>query len=894
MRMNRHTIPGLFLALISVSCQIETEAPVPSDIRYIDAVVTALQEESDGTRTVLTGASQTTLNWCPGDAISVFSAGESVRMATSIASNSATATFSGTIPVDMGKDGSNDDIWALYPYSPSASYSDNSILATLPSEQTGKSNSFDDNLMLMVGKVSNPLSAGTAVTTSGYQLTAHFYHVCSAIRFMVSRNDIETVTVTSNGTQPLAGTVRIGLDGNGKPEVQSVVHASPSVTLTAPDGVFQPNTWYYIVTLPANLQQGVTFSITTGNKEGSRRILTGFQLVRHQYLSDASLDNSIVLTSRQDVQVAGPDTWVAVDELNRALPTNVPNKRRDREVLMFYWPWHETTQVDYAEIVNIPKVLDQYGNAALSDSLHVGWKAYNHICFWGQPLYGYYRTTDPWVLRKHAELLADAGVDAVFFDLTNGTFTWWNSVEKLMEVWTQAQQDGVNVPKIAFMSNLIPCVESAVVMRALYQALYGAGRYQNLWYYVDGKPCIMAFPASFASVTPDPIDGEIRNFFTFRPGQFDYVSPDQGDSYGNPMWGWLQVNPQHVFGDNDQIPVSVAQNASDASGGHAYAFNAPGSYGRSYTKADGNSRLTETSYRYGYNFQEQWDYALERDPKHIFITGWNEWIAMEFGYWPNRSHGFGPVSFPDQYDWERSRDIEPTLEWGDYGDIYYYQLVQNVRRYKGVSRYPNVTEPVTMAIDGDFTGWDQVSPDFKHYPGNTMYRAHPGHTNGNLYYTNTTGRNDIVDARVTRDATYLYFYVETRADLTPYSDSKWMRLLINIDMDWSTGWKGYDYCLNYRNPASSSQGYVSRCSGSAWSWADAGTFDYRMVGNKMELRVARSLLGPSAASHLDFAFKWADNNLSDSPAGGETRILNLYVDGDAAPGGRFNFHYVEP
>lgn len=893
-RLNHHIVLWVLLALLSVSCRVVTEdevSPTSSDIRYVEAVVTALQEGDDETRTVLTGQDLTTVYWSPGDAISVFSAGENARFTTSIASSAASAAFTGTIPIDMGIDGNNDDLWAFYPYGTGVSYENNLITATLPSEQTAKANSFDDNLMMVVGRVSNPLQAGTAVNSSGYQLTAHFNHVCAAIRFQVDRSDIETVTVTSNGSQPLAGTVRIGLDGNGKPVVQSVVHGSPSVTLTAPDGGFQTGVWYYIVTLPANLTEGVTLSITTGNQEGSRRIQTGFELKRHKFLSEAHLDNNIVLTNRQDVQIAGPDTWVAVDELNRSvMPASPRNKRKDRKVLMFYWPWHETTQVDYSEIVNIPAVINQYGNAALQDSLHIGWKSYNHISFWSQPLFGYYRTTDPWVLRKHAEMLADAGVDAVFFDLTNGTFTWWNSVEKLMEVWTQAQQDGVDVPKIAFMSNLIPCPESAIVMRALYQALYGAGRYQNLWFYVDDKPCIMAFPSSFSTVTADPIDATIKNFFTFRPGQFDYVTPDQGDGLGNPMWGWLQVSPQHIFGDNEQIPVSVAQNASDASGGHAYAFNAPDSYGRSYTKANGNNQLTSTSYRQGYNFQEQWDFAHNHDPKYVFVTGWNEWIAMEFGYWPNRSHGYGPVSFPDTFDYERSRDIEPTSEWGDYGDNYYYQLIKNVRTYKGVSRYPNVTNPVTMAIDGDFTGWDAVSPDFKHYRGNTMHRAHLGHTNGNLTYYNTTGRNDIVDARVTRDANYVYFYVETAADLTSYTDANWMRLLINKDSSWSTGWKGYDYCLNLETPQSSSVGYISQCTTSSWNWTRLDTFQYRVTGNKMELKIPRSLF---SGAKLDFAFKWCDNNLVEHQ-GRETRILNLYVDGDSAPGGRFNFYYKEP
>ena len=195
-----------------------------------------------------------------------------------------------------------------------------------------------------------------------------------------------------------------------------------------------------------------------------------------------------------------------------------------------------------------------------------------------------------------------------------------------------------------------------------------------------------------------------------------------------------------------------------------------------------------------------------------------------------------------------------------------------------------------MEIDGEFTEWERVSPDFRHYPGNVIQRDHPGHANE--YYTNNTARNDIVDAKVTRDGEYLYFYVETAANMTAYNSGKWMRLLINIDFNWNTGWKGYDYCLNLQTPNSATQGVVSHCSGTTWNWSDTDTFDYRVVGNKMELRVARSALGVSGA-RLNFAFKWADNNLEEWGNGRETRILNLYVDGDCAPGGRFNFHYKE-
>ncbi len=73
------------------------------------------------------------------------------------------------------------------------------------------------------------------------------------------------------------------------------------------------------------------------------------------------------------------------------------------------------------------------------------------VYWWDEPLFGYYRTTDEWVLRKHAEMLADAGVDVVFFDCTNGSWTWKSSYTVLLQVWQQARLDGVKTPQIVFL-----------------------------------------------------------------------------------------------------------------------------------------------------------------------------------------------------------------------------------------------------------------------------------------------------------------------------------------------------------------------------------------------------------------------------------------------------------
>ncbi len=575
------------------------------------------------------------------------------------------------------------------------------------------------------------------------------------------------------------------------------------------------------------------------------------------------------------VDVVTPDQWVAVDELGRSMPDyqDAPAKPIDYKVLMFYWTWHDSRQLNYPSVVNISKVQREHPEA-MNDYHHPVWGQELQPCFWGQPLFGYYRTTDKWVLRKHAEMLADAGVDAVFFDCTNGDFIWEESTEALMETWAQAKRDGVKVPQISFMLAFGPTEGSLSALRKLYKNIYKNHVHDDLWFRINGRPVLMAYPNNLSDYGDDQI---IKSMFEWRPGQPDYVNGGSGVT-----WGWLECYPQHEYNRGELMTVGVAQNARDESGGHCYAFNAPGAYGRSYTKAKGHD-TSEGAYVKGLNFQEQWDRAIQYHPRHVFVTGWNEWIAGKQPNWPP-DNPWKPFAFPDQYDWEHSRDIEPNAEWGDHGDNYYYQLAMNVRKYKGVSRPARLSEEKTVTI-GAFEGWDKVSPDFKHYKGNTMHRSHPQHSKSGIIYTNKTGRNDFVDARVARDKDNIYFYIETAEDITPKSGDGWMRLFINIDRNIKTGWKGYDFCLNYKNPDSDDTGIISKCTGPEWKWEDAGTFTYAVKKNKMEIKVAKSALGVSGK--LDFEFKWSDNM---QEAG---NILDFYVNGDVAPGGRFNFLYKE-
>jgi hypothetical protein len=579
----------------------------------------------------------------------------------------------------------------------------------------------------------------------------------------------------------------------------------------------------------------------------------------------------------QNTTVAS-DHWAATDALGRKVrdQKEAGPERKDKFVGIFYWTWHQGEDDTNYGVKNISEIVRKHPEA-MKDYNHPAWgEKRPGFFFWEQPLLGYYKTTDPWVLRKHAEMLADAKIDAVFFDCTNGSITWQDSYEALLKTWDQAEKDGVKVPKIAYLLPFGPQPHSLVSLRQLYRDVYKPGRYKHLWFFWKGKPVIMGYPDN---LTDSAEDKEIKEFFTFRPGQPDYVDGPKR----NDQWGWLDNYPQpgYAKGPNgvfEQVTVGVAQNAGPSTNGHCSAFNLPGTFSRSFSKQNGFDPRPD-GYLYGWNFQEQWDRAMEVDPELVFVTGWNEYIA---GQWlPKHGWTGDPFSFVDQFDWDRSRDVEPNKGWGDKGDVYYMQLIDNIRRFKGVSNAAPASAPKTIKI-GKADSWADVLPDFKHYKGNTFHRDHRGRYD--QYYKNTTGRNDIVGAKVARDNEKVYFYVETAENLSPKTDRNWMLLLIDSDRDKSTGWNGYDIIVNRVSP-NGSKVVIEKNVGNRWEWAQVGEAKAGIVGNKLEFGIDRSLLNQKG-SQVNLEFKWNDNMQENG------NIMDFYVNGDTAPGGRLNFVYT--
>ena len=379
-------------------------------------------------------------------------------------------------------------------------------------------------------------------------------------------------------------------------------------------------------------------------------------------------------------------------------------------------------------------------------------------------------------------------------------------------------------------------------------------------------------------MTPEAAEAKarsIRQFFTFRTpiAPYNLQSPPPNE------WAWLQIYPQapqrNAAGQLEEITVGVAQNYN-ATVNRTAPMSVVGAFGRSYHA--GRLDTHPEAVHYGFNFAEQWSRALQIDPPFVFITGWNEWTAGFYDDWA----GFHspPAIFVDEFNEEYSRDIEPMKNEAGigHGDDYYYQFAANIRRYKGVRALPPVTTKTIYLANG-FDQWKNVGPEFRDAIGDTAHRNSPGSGHAGSYI-NTTGRNDIIAAKVSHDARNVYFYVRTAAKLTPQTDPDWMLLYLNIDGRADTGWLGYDFVVNRHRGAATAS--IERNVGGKYQWQPVGQVRYVTRGNQLMLTIPRVLLGVSKLpAAIDF--KWADHCYQRGD------WTDFTLNGDAAPDDRFNY-----
>lgn len=241
---------------------VEAEANIIADVAHASAP----------SKTVLNG--DLSVSWVAGDEISVF--GETVNNEFTLDSidGEGKAIFSGSA--------SGSEFYALYPYDSESSITAGGIITTsLPCDQTGVSGTFAPGLNKSVAH------------TDGS--TFVMKNVFGLIRFTLTRSDITSVTISSNGNEFMTGKVEITIDGSGIPSC-SVVNGTRYVTVRPSGSTFAPGT-YYAVVLPGTYAGGLRMTLATATQADVRKKTADAIVTRSHILNGGTPDATLALNN---------------------------------------------------------------------------------------------------------------------------------------------------------------------------------------------------------------------------------------------------------------------------------------------------------------------------------------------------------------------------------------------------------------------------------------------------------------------------------------------------------------------------------------------------------------------------------------------------------------------
>ncbi len=551
----------------------------------------------------------------------------------------------------------------------------------------------------------------------------------------------------------------------------------------------------------------------------------------------------------------------ALDKTGRYAPAG--DVYNGNDVGVFYHTWHGVHETA-GKVLNITELLEENPDYLGSDYLEENQDKFH---YWDEPLYGYYCSSDPWVITRHIELMMAMGVDFMAYDYTNNV-QYTAEADAIFEILQKYYDQGfTNVPKVVFYTN----TGSANVICDLYRRYYKEGKYSDLWYKPNGKPLIVGVAADrVSSANRDLYDMLKTDFFDFRETQWPNTTTVENLETGFPWMNW--VYPQKNY--NGMMSVSLAQHPSAK-----MSYGALTNNGRGYdwTKMRNYSKNTEI----GTNYDGQWKTVFENNADsskkyvtQVLVTGFNEWMAQKLS---DGNESF----FVDTFSQEYSRDIE--MMKGGYDDNYVIQTLINTRAYK-FSEAKRYTYPMNTVDLSNLTAaaWD-VKTTYKDMVGDAMERNYRDAFKTTTY-VDTSNRNDIATVQVTHDKQNLYVRVETAQAITVYNgtDKNWMNLLISTEQSNEASFGGFQYIVN-RTPNADGTTTVEKSAG-GYAWQSAGTASYAVVDNVIVYSIPLASLGLNA-DNCHVRIKASDNVTKYDD------IMDYYVSGDSAPIGRFAYEY---
>ena len=500
---------------------------------------------------------------------------------------------------------------------------------------------------------------------------------------------------------------------------------------------------------------------------------------------------------------------VANDDLGRALPGHevVGDPKPDRWVGLFYWQWHGEDRwwkhYDMSQFLAARPYFRAFEPFPKGGPQHPSW-------YWAEPLFGYYRSTDEWVIRKHLVMLADAGVDFLFLDYTNGS-CYDDELAALLRVMRELKNAGVAVPRLTFFLNSEPEWK----IHYLYTTWFAKPEWRDMWFAYRGKPLLMSPPIADVKTLRPGQDASlvpaINGFFTFRPTWALF------DGKAEPTkWRFLGIDETAAL-DSDGKPeqVVICKSMGGPINDGFKIGGVSGSPGKTFTLSDYSPQWTLPDAAKGPFFDASWANAERQNAPIALVTGWNEWKASVWD-----AQGVPMLGVPNKKPWgylvdefntEFNRDLEPMR--GAYFDNYYWQFVAHMRQYKGMRPSQPTSSSKTIDLNGESKQWDDITPKYIDPPNDTAKRDADASvpdaaalatamTDAErlqlpmLHYADDSARNDIHIAQVARDADHVYFRVTTAAALSAQTEPNWMWLLIDVDANTKTGWLGYDLLVN--------------------------------------------------------------------------------------------------
>lgn len=292
------------------------------------------------------------------------------------------------------------------------------------------------------------------------------------------------------------------------------------------------------------------------------------------------------------------------------------------------------------------------------------WGPVNAFHYWGEPALGYYKSTDKSVIRTHMTMLADAGIDFIIIDNTNGNAKTWgnyytrmvtNPMTALLDTIIQMRSEGLKTPYVVMWNRVDDdCLWSTA--EQTYTAFISKEKYADCWVYWDGKPFMCLTKLGSNSVPLS--DFKYKNDLTLRQMTVEIITRKLKTNEWSFLYD-LQKPCLDTSGNYEQISIYTARQST-------------------YMSLTSTARGRQG----GKTFYYGWKKAFAYHPKVVTLTWWNEWAAQRI------SDGNGGYVFVDNYTMEYSRDIEPMK--GGHGDKYYQWMKQYISAYKAHEDCPKL------------------------------------------------------------------------------------------------------------------------------------------------------------------------------------------------------------